>query len=207
LLSWRPLTSTPISANAVETWVKSSTVSGRKVFYNNSKFDGNSTAANAADDAAIATDKSALLPGLTANAQNYTSFSKGINGIMLDMPGLPAGAGPGASDFDFKIGNNNLPGGWGAAPAPSSVTTRRGAGVNGSDRITLIWTDGVIKTAEVLTGEPRFAQGYQELVKFGYPEYTLRQKCTFPPGDVLQFLEHLAFLCYPNLLKYEPAIL
>ncbi len=60
-----------------------------------------------------------------------------------------------------------------------------------------------IKTAEALTGEPRFARGYQELVKLGYPDYTLRQKCTFPPGDILQFLDHLSFLCYPNLLKYE----
>lgn len=60
-----------------------------------------------------------------------------------------------------------------------------------------------IKTAEALTGEPRFTRGYQELVKLGYPDYTLRQKCTFPPGDVLQFLDHLSFLCYPNLLKYE----
>lgn len=60
-----------------------------------------------------------------------------------------------------------------------------------------------IKTAEALTGDPRFARGYQELVKLGYPEYTVREKCTFPPGDVLQFLDHLAFLCYPNLLKYE----
>ncbi|MHB8522511.1 MAG: hypothetical protein ACYDH9_17380 [Limisphaerales bacterium] len=61
----------------------------------------------------------------------------------------------------------------------------------------------MIKTAAVLTGEPRFAQGYQELVKLGYPEYTLRQKCTFPPGDVLQFLDRLSFFCYPSLLKYE----
>lgn len=60
-----------------------------------------------------------------------------------------------------------------------------------------------IKTAEYVTGEAKFAQGYQELVKLGYPEYTLRQKCTFPPGDVLQFLDHLSFLCYPNLLNYE----
>ena len=60
-----------------------------------------------------------------------------------------------------------------------------------------------IKTAEMLTGEAKFSRGYQELVKLGYPEYTLRQKRTFPPGDVLQFLDHLAFLCYPNLLKYE----
>lgn len=60
-----------------------------------------------------------------------------------------------------------------------------------------------IKTAEVLTGDSKFARGYQELVKLGYPEYTLRQKTTFPPQDVLQFLEQLAFFCYPNLIKYE----
>ena len=60
-----------------------------------------------------------------------------------------------------------------------------------------------IKTAEALTGEEKFTRGYDELVKLGYPEFTLRQKATFPPGDVLQFLDHLSFLCYANLLKYE----
>lgn len=38
------------------------TVVDRKLFYNNSSFDGNNAAANASDDAAIAIDKSALLP-------------------------------------------------------------------------------------------------------------------------------------------------
>ncbi|REK19327.1 MAG: hypothetical protein DWQ37_01375, partial [Planctomycetota bacterium] len=38
-------------------------VLGRQIFYNGSKFDGFSTAINASDDLAIATDKSAYLPG------------------------------------------------------------------------------------------------------------------------------------------------
>ena len=37
-----------------------STVMGRQLFYNNSAFDGNQTAANAKDDLAIAVDKVAL---------------------------------------------------------------------------------------------------------------------------------------------------
>ena len=35
---------------------------------------------------------------------------------------------------------------WAAAPAPSNVSLRRGAGVNGSDRITLLWPDDTIQT-------------------------------------------------------------
>ncbi len=40
-----------------------SAVVGENLFYNNSKFDGNSTAINSADDSAIASGKAAYLPG------------------------------------------------------------------------------------------------------------------------------------------------
>ena len=59
-----------------------SSVVGRYIFYSNSKFDA------ASDDNAIATDKQALLPGQTATFANYTSYSQGINGIMVDIAGL-----------------------------------------------------------------------------------------------------------------------
>ncbi|MHC4295020.1 MAG: hypothetical protein ACYSTL_05490, partial [Planctomycetota bacterium] len=74
-------------------------------------------AANPADDNAIATDKSALLPAQTATFANYISYSRGINGIMIDI------ANPGG------------------VPTPTSVTVRAGAGVGGSDRVTLIFGD------------------------------------------------------------------
>ena len=60
-----------------------------------------------------------------------------------------------------------------------------------------------IKTAEVLTGEPKFAAAYRELVGLGYPGYTLRARNTFPPDSVLHFLDELAFWSYWNLLRYE----
>lgn len=60
-----------------------------------------------------------------------------------------------------------------------------------------------IKTAEVLTGEPRFARAYRRLVELDYPRHTLRERNTFPPENVLHFLDELALWSYWNLLRYE----
>jgi hypothetical protein len=109
------------------------TVAGRHVFYNHSSFDGNEGAANAADDAAITADKSALLatedrlPGF----DNVSSYDRGINGVMIDVQDLPViDALLDVDDFDF-----------GGAGNPISIDVRPGAGVGGSDRVTLIWRD------------------------------------------------------------------
>ncbi len=129
-------------------------VVGRHVFYNNSAFDGNNADPNPADDNAIAPDpqsagaawlgKTALLPGGTATFQNYTSYSRGINGIMIDIAGVPDGVTVGADDLQLRVGNSNDPSAWAVGPTPSDITVRRGDGVYGSDRITLIWPDNAI---------------------------------------------------------------
>ncbi|MEN6451761.1 MAG: SdrD B-like domain-containing protein, partial [Thermoguttaceae bacterium] len=94
------VTGTPATDTAT---VTTSVIAGRHVFYNNSYYDGNNTAANAQDDSAIATDKTALLPGQKAGFANYTSYNRGINGVMVDIAGV---AGPiTAADFEFKVGN------------------------------------------------------------------------------------------------------
>ncbi|MCI0535480.1 MAG: fibronectin type III domain-containing protein [Verrucomicrobiales bacterium] len=121
----------------------SAIVSGRHLFYNQSQFDDNDAAPNASDDAALAIDKSALLPGNTATFANYSSYSRGINGIMLDISDLPGT--PTAADFVFKVGNDNTPSAWVSAPLPTSVTVRPAVGVGGPSRITLIWADNVIQ--------------------------------------------------------------
>jgi uncharacterized delta-60 repeat protein len=115
-------------------------VLGRSVFYNNSAYDGYTPGADARDADAIATDKRALLPGQTATAANYTSYSRGINGIILD---LPASALLTASDFAFDVGSGAAGSQWTAAPAPRSVTVTQSH--TGIDRVTLIWPDGAIK--------------------------------------------------------------
>jgi hypothetical protein len=119
------------------------TVVGRHLFYNNSRYDGFDSRAGASDDAAIATDKSALLPGATATFANYSSYSRGLNGVMIDVANL-AGA-PTLSDFVFRVGNSNTTGSWATAVAPRFLTVRAGAGVSGSSRVSLVWADGAIR--------------------------------------------------------------
>ena len=51
---------------------------------------------------------------------------------------------PSAGDFIFKVGRETKPATWANAPAPTSVTVRLGAGVDGSDRVTIIWPDNAI---------------------------------------------------------------
>jgi hypothetical protein len=127
-------------------------------FYNNSAFDGRDPAANAADDAAVAPDKTAAtsLSFPAPTAANVTSYDKGINGVMLDVAGLPAGAEVTAADFQFLVmtsrGLRGTPGRpsvdtTNAAPRASAIVVRRGAGVGGSDRVTITWPDGAIRNA------------------------------------------------------------
>jgi len=120
------------------------TIAGVYFFYNNSAFDGNNSAANAADDNAIAPDKTALLPGGTATFANYTSYVRGINGIIIDIGGLSAPMT--SADFEFRTGNDNNPSAWAVATAPTiSVRWGEGAllpdGITHADRITLTWED------------------------------------------------------------------
>jgi hypothetical protein len=67
-----------------------------------------------------------------------TGYTRGINGVMLDVANLRAGAGVG--DFSFAAGG---PAAWAAAPTPA-MSVRRGAGVNNADRVTFTWPDGAV---------------------------------------------------------------
>jgi hypothetical protein len=81
----------------------------------------------------------------TSSFDNVSSYTRGINGIMVDLADLPPGTELTADDFQFRVGNDNSPGSWSAAPAPSGVTIRGGAGDGGSDRVTITWESGAIK--------------------------------------------------------------
>jgi hypothetical protein len=120
------------------------TVAGRHLFYNRSIYDGGATGAAYQDDAAVAPDKSALLPGGGAGTlANVSSYSRGINGVMVDVRGLPDRTLL-PSDFEFRAGNTSTSSAWATAPAPT-ISVRRGAGIGGSDRVTLVWHDNAIR--------------------------------------------------------------
>ena len=128
-------------------------VMGRQLLYNNSFFDDEDPAANEADDDALAIDKTALLPGQTATFANYSSYSRGINGVVIDIAGL-------ASEptvetigdfFAFHQGNDDAPDAWPEAAAPTDVSVRAEAGVDGSDRVTLLWEDNAVENSWLQT--------------------------------------------------------
>jgi subtilisin-like proprotein convertase family protein len=115
----------------------------RSLFYNASTFDGGNVAINAADDQAIALDKIAYLPGSgLATFASVSSYSRGINGLIIDVGALAGEVT--ADDFLFRVGGDNTPGSWQIAPAPSGIQVRHGAGVVGTDRIEIVWANGAI---------------------------------------------------------------
>jgi hypothetical protein len=113
------------------------------LFYNNSLFDLNGSLTGPADDAALDPSKAPLLPGQTASAANYSSYASGINGIMIDLTGAPRTLA--ASDFSFKVGNDNNPDAWTDAPAPLAITQRLGDATGAWTRIEITWPDNAIQ--------------------------------------------------------------
>jgi probable HAF family extracellular repeat protein len=147
--------------------VPNAPVAGQYVFYNNSAFDGRDPAASAADDAAIAPDKRARAAGAPASFDNVTSYSRGINGVMVDMNTL--GGTLSADDFEFRVGNGGSPDTWAAAPAPTGITVRPGAGASGSDRVTITWADGAVRNQWLqVTIRPTAATGLRAPVVFSF---------------------------------------
>src|SRR5207249_1625764 len=57
-------------------------------------------------------------------------------------------------------------------------------------------------TAFALTGDKKFQQGLEQLLKWHYQTYTVRQRLTFPPDQVAPWDDELAFFCYHPLLSY-----
>jgi hypothetical protein len=122
------------------------TVVARHVFYNHSALD-RSARADARDDRAIATDKSALLPGAAITPANFTGYSRGANGVMIDVQGLPAGAVLTVADFDFRAGNNSSPQSWRPAPRPRQIAVRASPDGANAARVTLVWKDKAIRNS------------------------------------------------------------
>lgn len=118
---------------------------GRRLFYDASRYDL-APGIDLQDDAAIAIDKVAYIPAAAnsaASQEHISSYSRGINGLVIDVLGPH---GPlSVADFTFKLGNSNDPSTWANAPAPTGFLVRPGVGPEGSDRIEFIWPDGAIK--------------------------------------------------------------
>ena len=111
-----------------------------RVFYNDSSFD-------TTNDLDARADKVPLLPGQTATFENYSSYVKGINGMVLEvneLPSVPTLANVNQF-FQFRRGNSNNVASWSNAALPTSVTYRSNVAVDGTDQIFLTWVDQALK--------------------------------------------------------------
>ena len=124
----------------------------RRVFYNNAlgfgtSGDNDSPLVNPIN--AIDPTKQALLPGATTTTDHYTNYSRGLNGIVVDLssPGNLGAISPTSFQFatwsGFTIDTPNF-----VEFTPTvAVSTFAGGGVGGSDRVKLVFGDRVIENA------------------------------------------------------------
>ncbi len=97
----------------------------------------------------LATDKVALLPGQTSTFANYTNYSRGLNGIVVDVDGLPSGTTNSQmlASLQFAQWDGIALAGFVALPgaAVPTVTIAAGAGAGGSSRVTITFPDNTIQ--------------------------------------------------------------
>ncbi len=119
--------------------IPDATVQSRYVFYNRSTSplfgngSGNPTAA-------IDPTKNALPPGNAASLANYTNYSKGLNGLLVDI----ANAGTiSATDFQFATSDGVSP--FVVSSATATITVLAGQGDGGSNRVKIEFADNAVR--------------------------------------------------------------
>jgi hypothetical protein len=113
---------------------------GRHLFYNNSVSPGGGLSGGD-DDNQPAVGKAPLLPGGMPQAANYTSYYRGINGVIVDIDAMSGE--PTDADFRIRVTESDGSAAWSDGPAPT-VSVLPGQGQYDSDRVTLTWADGAI---------------------------------------------------------------
>jgi len=121
-------------------------ISNSRLFYNNSTFELNGTVAAALDT--LKTPLRANNVEQTTSFANISNYSRGINGLVLDIAGLNSTALT-LADFTFRVsppGANGLqtPSNWGNAPSPSVISVVPGNATTAA-RVVLEWPDNQIQ--------------------------------------------------------------
>ncbi len=116
-------------------------VVNRQVFYNRST---SSVFGNGSGNpiSAIDSSKVALLPSQTAGAANYTNYSRGLNGLIVDINGLRNAT---AADFQFETWDGMDTLDFVPTAALPTLTVMPGEGIGGSTRVKITFEDGAIQ--------------------------------------------------------------
>ncbi len=132
--------------------IPQASIAGRQVFYNNASGFGTSGTNNSPlvnPTNAIDSSKSALLPGETTTLANFTNYSRGLNGIVIDLTRTLNLSAIDASSFQFATWTNftsTTPDFQSITPAVT-VSTFAGGGTGGADRVKLVFADRAIENS------------------------------------------------------------
>jgi regulation of enolase protein 1 (concanavalin A-like superfamily) len=159
-------------------------VMNRQVFYNNSGSifgSGSGNPLNSIDSSVVP-----LLPGQTTSTiNNFTNYSRGLNGIIVDLDRPQNLAGINSASFQFAVWNNfttTTPNFTSITPA-ITVSTFATGGVGGSSRVKLVLPDNAVQNAWLritilaneFTGLPT-----NDVFYFGNARYDVTPTSSFP---------------------------
>jgi Bacterial Ig domain/Dockerin type I domain len=119
----------------------SATISQRGLVY--------SGATGSSASTSLATDKVPLLPGQSSTYANYTNYSRGLNGVVLDVAGLPAATTDVEmlASLQFAQWDGISAAGFTAlsSSAVPTVSVLSGAGASGSTRVLVTFPDNTVQ--------------------------------------------------------------
>jgi YHYH protein len=165
-----------------------SSIVNRQVFYHRST---SSIFGNGSGNPTTAIDtlKVPLLPGETTTAANYTNYSRGLNGLVIDVAGAPNLAGISAASFQFAT--------WSSFPDSTpnflainptvTVSTFAGGGLNGSDRVKLEFDNNAIQNAWLrvtMLADANTGLVTNDVFYFGNARFDVTPTSPFPSAQV-----------------------
>ncbi|MCY2973827.1 MAG: hypothetical protein NTW52_04075 [Planctomycetota bacterium] len=177
--------------------IPQATIASRQVFYNNSAGFGtnnlnNSPLINPIN--AIDPSKSALLPGGTTTLANFTNYSRGLNGIVIDLTGATNLSSISASSFQFATWSNftlTTPGFVSITPTVT-VSTFAGGGTGGADRVKLVFADNAIQNAWLritVLADANTSLATNDVFYFGNARFDVTPATSFPSQVGINILD------------------
>jgi YDG domain/SdrD B-like domain len=163
-------------------------IASRKIFYNNAAGFGtsginNSPLVNPIN--AIDPTRNALLPGETTSLSNYSNYSRGLNGLVVDINNPENLAGINATSFSFAIWNDfsNATPNFATINPAVMVSTFPTGGDGGSDRIKLTFDDRAIENAWLritLLADTITGLAANDVFYFGNARFDVTPTTSFP---------------------------
>ncbi len=172
-----------------ELWlVRPTSIANRQVFYNRSTStvfgDGSGNPVNSIDSTKIA-----LLPGQTTSSANYTNYSRGLNGLVVDLQAPANLAGISAASFQLATWSTFTDSTPNFVPITPAVTvsTYPGGGANGADRIKLEFANNAIQNAWLqvtILADVNTGLTTNDVFYFGNARFDITPNTPFPSQQI-----------------------